>query len=508
MNIGNEAQNLRVQNAKPFVSVAHGQNKPNDEVWKPDMSLRTFTVASSKRNDHQLRTDYKKNKESNAYIVVKHKGNRNLTAPRSTSGIPITAHPKAVGRTGFETGMNVDIRTSAFRHLNPEGTPKKEIVNIELSHALPHGNYGTDNIISAAPASEDQNTMQLALERGMRAATKALDTKLGLNGNISMIRFKSTDVRDAKTQLLDVRRIKLERLINPLKGWHDAGNKVTAVDEYFDGQRRGVTTNEFADLQQTVYDRIMNPTGTLGSLDPKNGMDKNKAYAVVTPPTEKELRDHQYKVSTEIGNNQLVDAQTRGKGKSGQIREGVDIIGPALTDVKLGNQVYGQSARNILHDEYVQTIANTLGPNENKDAFIKRMYSGYAEKLPDDISRAYNRNRTERTLLKPESVQLLKAPDKSLAYHDMMTKTALSATKSVMDLIFGAQGGKIQGYQTRHNKINFIDLAAGHSKRVNNRSLSAERHGGHVNKKIDSREVMPKLVTRHSSPMKVEKPPI
>lgn len=81
-----------------------------------------------------------------------------------SSGIPIFGTGDAAPRTGWSSG-HVQVRNSVSDSLRnqreAQGSDRR--ISADNSHALGHGDYGVDHLLSAPPASEYQNTEQLGI---------------------------------------------------------------------------------------------------------------------------------------------------------------------------------------------------------------------------------------------------------------------------------------------------------------------------------------------------------
>ena len=262
-----------------------------------------------------------------------------VSMPGHTSGIPIFGEDDASARTGWSVGHTLQRSTtqSKLKTLAQQRRIRKHLA-AENSHALGHGDYGVDHLLSAPPASKAQNTEQLAVELGMRAAAQKLNKKHGLGDEQSLVHAKISDVSDPKTGQLMARRFKLIRRANA----DDKEGKVV-FDHLMDGQRLHISKQEAMQLGAHVHDALMDDGSVFWSpyqpvsphseddeLGPRGGAGGIKA------PTRTALRQHQ--------TNVLYALQQKRKGVSIRQRfslkdrKGVPMVGPAFTGVSFPPQ--------------------------------------------------------------------------------------------------------------------------------------------------------------------------
>lgn len=185
--------------------------------------MREYTKEDKARPGKTLSALYVRSKQDDAkqYIRTKFKGALDTTTGPNwpTTGIPIrrgsrtdeTATTAPADRLGWTVG---------HKKLRDKANMEAEVL-YENSHALGHGDYGSDNYLAAPPATKYQNTEQLAIEEGMREAAAA-DAE---------VRMKVTDVINAQTGQLEVRRYKVMTR-PPTDG---KGSWITVYDELLDG---------------------------------------------------------------------------------------------------------------------------------------------------------------------------------------------------------------------------------------------------------------------------------
>jgi len=259
--------------------------------------------------------------------------------PGHSSGIPVFGEDDASARTGWSVGHTFQ-RSDTKKKLKALAQQRKIRKHLvaENSHALGHGDYGVDHLLSAPPASKAQNTEQLAIELGMRAAAQKLNTKHGLGAEQSLVHAKISDVIHPKTGQLMARRFKLIRRADA----EDKEGKVV-FDHLMDGRRLHISKREAMQLGTHVHDSLMDD----GSLNPF-------AYQPVTPhseddrqgprggiggikaPTRTALRQHQANVLYALQQKRRgVSVRDRYRLKD---RKGVPMIGPAFTRVSFPPQ--------------------------------------------------------------------------------------------------------------------------------------------------------------------------
>lgn len=294
------------------------------------------SVKGEKLSDKRLRAMY--NDESK--IRSKYKGRRS-TDTGLTSGIPIFNADDTAERTNWSKGhavLRADT-TASLRALAKERGISARFaarhISAENSHALGHGDYGVDHLLSAPAASKAQNTEQLAIELAMREAAGKLNAGLD-DKEQSLVHAKITDVLHPKTGQLMARRFKLIRRQDK-----DDTAGTVVVDHLMDGRRLHISKAEAFGLGKHVHDALMadqaSRTEAPNALEPpktdmsmdlqstRRGLDASVA------PTKSDLRTHQAGVRTAI--------QQKTHGKWGfaradiEDRRGLSMVGSAHTEV-------------------------------------------------------------------------------------------------------------------------------------------------------------------------------
>ena len=261
-----------------------------------------------------------------------------------TSGIPIFGEDDSSPRTGWSVGHTFQRSTvkQKLKALASKRNIRKHMV-AENSHALGHGDYGVDHLLSAPAASKAQNTEQLAIELGMREAAQKLNAQHGLGKEASLVHAKISDVIHPKTGQLLARRFKLIRRANA----DDTEGKVV-FDHLMDGQRLHISKRETMALGSHVHDALMDDGSLSGSsyrpVSPHSMDDRagpRGGIGGIKAPTRTALRQHQANV--------LYALQQKRRGVSVRDRyllkdrKGVPMVGPAFTKVSFpAEQPFGQ----------------------------------------------------------------------------------------------------------------------------------------------------------------------
>lgn len=257
-----------------------------------------------------------------------------VNQPGHTSGIPIFGEDDSSARTGWSVGHTFQRSTTKTKlaALAKQRRLRKHVV-AENSHALGHGDYGVDHLLSAPPASKAQNTEQLAIELGMRQAAQKLNAQHGLGTEHSLVHAKISDVIHPQTGQLLARRFKLIRRANA----DDKEGKVV-FDHLMDGQRIHISKQEAMKLGAHVHDSLMDDGSAFWSsykpvapYSADDGQGPRGGTGGITAPTRTGLRLHQANV--------LKALQQKRKGVSIKDRfslkdrKGVPMVGPAFTGV-------------------------------------------------------------------------------------------------------------------------------------------------------------------------------
>ncbi|MEP3244159.1 MAG: hypothetical protein ABJN40_17915 [Sneathiella sp.] len=301
-----------------------------------------FNPNSHKRDATPLRAQYK----DTSNIRSKYKGIRNSwLRGHYTSGIPIFGNEDAVDRAGWSTGHVKARQVLEKKLLNAakKGGVSTRNISAENSHALGHGDYGTDHELSAPAASKAQNTEQLAIELAMREAARKLNQKAKLTGDQSLVHAKITDVLHPETGHLLVRRFKLIRRADAKD--HEG---TVVFDHLMDGERLQISKDEAYGLGKKVHDALMNKkpdeaprdkaTSGYRSVAPVllgGRRTQRKGMGGVLPPSGKDLRDHQETVLETLQGKKRALKKKKGKAiGSVADRRGVEMVGPAFTDAR------------------------------------------------------------------------------------------------------------------------------------------------------------------------------
>lgn len=289
------------------------------------------------------------------YIRVKYKGNRAIVPPVATtaeeravakregrkltghtSGIPIFGNEDAGDRAGWSLGHVAMRNKLTAQLLEGLGAADKKGVSAENSHALGHGDYGMDHLLSAPAASKAQNTEQLAIELGMRAAAQKLNPD---DSEHSLVHAKITDVLHPKTGHLVARRFKLIRK-------SDADDKVGRVvfDHIMDGTRTHISKEEAFDLGGRVHDALMTDpaaqaaaaksTTRVDALHAESGQYGMGGAVAPAPSTRTQLATRQSDALKALQERRhLMRAVFRKPVGPVPDRHDVDLTSPAMTDV-------------------------------------------------------------------------------------------------------------------------------------------------------------------------------
>lgn len=320
------------------------------------------------------------------FIRSKYKGNRVYQAAPAgkddmpvdsvnhTSGIPIFGNDDAAARAGWSRG-HVEVRnatTSALR-MSATAVPdnaytarfQADHVSAENSHALGHGDYGTDHLLSAPAASKAQNTEQLAIELGMRAAAEHLNQAAGMRAEHSLVHAKITDVLHPQSGRLMARRFKLIRRANA-----DDHQGTVVFDHLMDGNRLHINRDEAFALGARAHDALLEGRAAVKPLD---GNDVRKGMGGAEAPTATALRTHQHTVLERL---QAARPHAVADRATSRDRAAVPMVGPAFTDAafpadlalgKASGTLSGEDAlaearnRVIAHHTPADADAETMG---------------------------------------------------------------------------------------------------------------------------------------------------
>ena len=210
------------------------------------------SVDGEKLSDKNLRDLYK----DTSNIRSKYKGRRSAETGL-TSGIPIFNADDVAERTNWSKGHAVlrGDTTASLRALAKERGISARFaarhISAENSHALGHGDYGVDHLLSAPAASKAQNTEQLAIELAMREAAGKLNAGLD-DKEQSLVHAKITDVLHPKTGQLMARRYKLIRRENK-----DDTEGTVVFDHLMDGQRLHISKAAAFGVGKRAHDALM-----------------------------------------------------------------------------------------------------------------------------------------------------------------------------------------------------------------------------------------------------------
>lgn len=286
-----------------------------------------------------------------------------------TSGIPIFGASNAVDRAGWSYG-HTDLRAELQEALQDRGRSQgysyqflAKYVSAENSHALAHGDYGTDHLLSAPSASRAQNTEQYAIELGMRAAAEKLNSKYMMDDEHSLVHAKITDVLHPETGRLMARRFKLIRR----KDSKDHEGTVV-FDHLMDGNRLHISRHEAFALGQKVHDALIDGTQEAPRPDGRTG--KRKGMGGVAAPTATELREHQQQVLREL---QIARGRKRIRTADSRDREAVNMIGPGFTEASfpedelLEREHQELSGEDALQEMRLRVISHQIQNSERSD---------------------------------------------------------------------------------------------------------------------------------------------
>ena len=347
--LAQQIQVIQQKSQNPQTEVIQRVSNSQAPIQFGGLAMREFTTVDLTKNQSQLATDYKALKADPQFYISKYKGVRR--GAKDTSGIPLfgdqTNHPPQ-DRIGWNVGHsmsrnNMSEKLSSVNKYNP--------VRAENSHALGHGDYGTDHMISAPPASQHQNTEQLAIEDGMREAAKALGQ--------DKVRMKITDILDPKTGWLKVRRFKLLRK-NPADGEY-----VVVFDHLMDGERKGITFGTASALKAQVKSALLNPAITKANkaTDPTKTHDKTTKPAA-NDLTQNDLFSHQQQVRADVGTELNKDAANRDF-------KSVNWVGPGYTELTKGGGAKTYTGNQALR-KFGRKVAPNLQPGMTEDEFFKQ----------------------------------------------------------------------------------------------------------------------------------------
>lgn len=293
-----------------------------------------------------IRSKYQGNKGIDPLPKIDMNSGLPLESTVYTSGIPIFGRDDAKKRAGWSIGHTESrtktsgiLKGSASEHYS--ASFKAWYVSAENSHALGHGDYGTDHLLSAPPASKAQNTEQLAIELGMRAAAQHLNAQDdNLDEEHSLVHAKITDILHPASGRLMARRIRLIRRA------HAADTHGTVVfDHLMDGNRLHISRDEAFALGQHAHDSLMNGV----AADHSHSIDgQHKSLGGVAAPTASELYGHQKTVL-----EQLQSQRAEHFGQAADMdRSNISMVGPAFTSAIFPSQGdNGEMAQRILHGE-------------------------------------------------------------------------------------------------------------------------------------------------------------
>lgn len=342
------------------------------------------------KNDDLMRSKYK----GNATSRVENK--------RVTSGISISGDRNELARAGWSASHTALAQELTAKLRADSGKAHNKAEN---SHALGHGDFGVDHLLSAPPASKHQNTEQLGIEVAMRLAAQGLAP--------DSVRLKVTDTIDPDTGALAVRRMKIVRRLDPAKSWDEAGNTKIAVDHLMDGERKGISKEAVLKLSEDVYDALVdaNPARTVdnyGSEKSAGERGLNRGHEPLAAPEVKDLAAHAGATLGALQQNK----------KNGQEfdREGVPfpLTGPAYTDLTVkdtnGNTVTFNNRTQVKPEDAAITLIahkKNLSPEE-KAHFYK------TKSLPSDEATTLVNNLNKSRQELNELVEQLEAAQKDL----------------------------------------------------------------------------------------------
>ncbi|MEP3244158.1 MAG: hypothetical protein ABJN40_17910 [Sneathiella sp.] len=300
------------------------------DASKPNERLGDAALAALYQDPHQnyIRSKYKGNTRVVADPDDDPDGGMAVDPVTHTSGIPIFGRDDAAARAGWSRG-HTEVRaetTEALRAGAPGGDYSVPFlahhVSAENSHALGHGDYGTDHMLSAPSASKAQNTEQLAIELGMRAAAEHLNAgAAGVDAEHSLVHAKITDVLHPHSGRLMARRFKLIRRANA-----DDHEGTVVFDHLMDGNRLHISRDEAFALGQRAHDSLV--ADPVAAAKPHGGGGVRKGIGGAVAPTASELRDHQ---SAVLAGLQAARPANIGERATSRDRAAVPMVGPAFT---------------------------------------------------------------------------------------------------------------------------------------------------------------------------------
>jgi len=346
------------------------------------------SVEGEKLSNKDLRDLYKDNNK----IRSKYKGRRSEETGL-TSGIPIFNADDVADRTNWSQG-HATLRgdaTASLRALAKERGISARFaarhVSAENSHALGHGDYGVDHLLSAPAASKAQNTEQLAIELAMREAAGKLNAGLD-DKEQSLVHAKITDVLHPKTGQLLARRYKLIRRENK-----DDTTGTVVFDHLMDGRRLHISKKDAFGLGTRVHDALMadqdsreEARSSLEEPATDTSMDlqsTRRGLDSTTAPKKSGLRTHQTGVRSKI--------QEKTHGLWGfartdiEDRRDLNMVGPAHTEVSFP------------HEADIEEAGGSFAGQEGLDEMRKRMVlrnasrgkGDDAEEKRADVERAF-----------------------------------------------------------------------------------------------------------------------
>ncbi|MCG8494413.1 MAG: hypothetical protein MI743_22580 [Sneathiellales bacterium] len=331
---------------------AFNARKDNERLSDADLSDLYQDHAQN-----YIRSKYKGKK-----LVVSHpdsdpEGGMELDPLVYTSGIPIFGNDDAAVRAGWSRGHS-ELRSEATRSLKQEASDKgfsrrfsAEHARSENSHALGHGDYGTDHILSAPSASKAQNTEQLAIELGMRHAAELLNWEQGMDDEHSLVHAKITDVLHPQNGRLMARRIRLIRRIDK-----DDREGTVVFDHLMDGNRLHISREEAFDLGKRVHDALLGEPVEAEKPYGLKGPHRGMGGAVA--PTATELRNHQAAV---LRNLQAAKPANIAERATSRDRAAVDMIGPAFTEASFpADQVVAHERDVIAGEDALREMRNRM----------------------------------------------------------------------------------------------------------------------------------------------------
>ena len=301
------------------------------------LGVRDYTKKNDVRDNAILEEIYKD--KSGKYLRSKWKGKRDDPG-KKTLGIPLRTGDRKTEKKEKKTADRIGWTEGHNNLRDQEIEPK---VRHENSHALGHGDYGSDNYLSAPPATKFQNTEQLAIEEGAReAASKDYE-----------VRIKITDVINKETGRLEVRRFKISTM-------NKDGEWICVFDYLMDGQRKGLTRKDTFELKKNVFNSIKNPPKEV-SESKKKGARKGIGEVKSRDDEINALRAHQHGVSKQF----IFSAKNRAPVNMMDVLS----LGPGFTELNINNESKTES--------YSKTTAlskaiETVSEGKQKENFSKR----------------------------------------------------------------------------------------------------------------------------------------